>query len=595
MIKPNFFPLIVGLISLILALLITPIVILFAKKMNWVVMPRKDRWHSKPTALMGGISIFFSFIISLLFFDFKNQDWIFLTACIVMFLTGFVDDIKEVKPIVKLLGQITCTFAIIYNGYIFGGSLFIWIGIPLTFLWVIGITNAINLLDNMDGLSAGITATISLVIGIIFYWDGNYFLSTIAFSLTGATIGFLYYNFNPAKIFMGDCGSLFIGFVVSFLTLGLQKSVKSTSSILVLIIPIALMAIPIMDTSLVTIKRLISGRKIQQGGRDHVSHRLVALGLSEKKAVIILYLISISWGIICLFINQLDIFKFPLLLLMTIFSIIFALILSNVKVYNESEEKLAYLRSRGYGKLDSFFIRFFLMNKKLVLGIVIDICVICSSFFVAVSLSNIILNQDSYLLALFILVKLLVFYTFNLYNRLWRYISTIELVNHFFSVFCSTILLYFLLYLLKPITNFNLEFFTIDFFVTMTGILFARISYRAIQDLFNVGSSQAKKVLIYGAGNSGYFLLKELSNNDRYDYKVVGFIDDDRIKHNMVFNGVKILGGIHKLKSIIDSKNPDLIIISTSSISLGNLDIVKKIVDESNIDLAHFNVNIDFR
>src|SRR5476651_1482280 len=280
-----------GCISLLACLGLIPLVIKLANYKGWVVYPRNDRWHTKPTALMGGIGIFISFSIAVFVTGTISGfvTWTIYCAALIMFIIGLIDDIKEVKPVFKLLGQIACSFLLIYHGYTFGGGLLSWAGIPLTFIWVIGITNAINLLDNMDGLAGGISAIIATICGVLGILNGEYNLAVMAFSIAGATIGFLFYNFKPARIFMGDSGSLFLGFSLSFLSVAVQSKLGSSSAILVLLIPISLMAIPIMDTTLVTIKRLAAGRRIDQGGKDHTSHRLVALGLSEKKAVLILY------------------------------------------------------------------------------------------------------------------------------------------------------------------------------------------------------------------------------------------------------------------------------------------------------------------
>lgn len=580
-----------GLLAFLIAILLTPFVIKIATLKNFVVKPRADRWHTKPTALLGGIAIYFAFILPILIFGYSSINWVFIFTTLVMFSTGLVDDIKEVKPIIKLLGQITCSFAIIYEGFVFGGS-FSWLGIPITFLWVIGITNAINLLDNMDGLSAGITAIISFILGIMFVQNNETFLAIVSFSLSGATLGFLVYNFNPAKIFMGDCGSLFIGYSVAFLSLGLQKSVHSGSSLLILVIPIGLMAIPIMDTTLVTIRRIISGRSIHQGGKDHTSHRLVALGLTERNAVLTLYIISIVWGIICLFLEKLDVFKYPLLLLMSLFSIIFISVLSTTKVYNESEEQKAYLRSRGYGRFDSLFLRFFLMNKKILLGIIVDISIICSSFFISSYLSTTVLSSDNYLLALFVLIKIFIFYYFNLYNRLWRFISTFEILNNLLCVLFSTSILFFIYKILNPAINLSVSFFIIDFFITFSGILFVRITYRALQDFFKLSGQVSKKVVIYGAGNGGYFLLKEIYNNKNLDYKIVGFIDDDRIKHNMYINGIKIFGSVSVLKNLIKKHHIDIVIVSTNHISEDNCSTLNEITSSMSVEVLSFSVKL---
>lgn len=512
-----------------------------------------------------------------------------------MFLTGLIDDLKEVKPVVKLLAQIICTFALIYQGFTFGSNLLSWISIPLTFFWVIGITNAINLLDNMDGLSPGITSIISIVAGILLIQAKQYPLSAMAFAIAGSGIGFLFYNFNPAKIFMGDCGSLFLGFSVAFLTLAIQKNISSSSSIVIILVPIALMAIPIMDTTLVTFKRILSGRRVDQGGKDHTSHRLVALGLSERKAVVTLYLISIAWGMLCLFMNKIEISTLLLIIIfMTIFSIVFAMTLSSVKVYNESEEKLAYLRTRGRtGKGNGFFVPFLLMNKKVILGFVIDTLIICCAFFIATKITNTTLSNNYILLAKFIVIKITFFYLFNLYNRVWRYVSTFELFNHFLSIISGSFVL-FVLEKIETTSSLSVYFFLIDFFITLTGIVFLRVIYRTLREVFYKTRGLQKRVLVYGAGDSGYLLMKEVAQNPKYGISIVGWIDDDENKHNMAINGVRILGSLDKLDVFINKKKPELIIISSNSIPEDKISQLRKKLDNTDIGIGTFSLNINY-
>jgi UDP-GlcNAc:undecaprenyl-phosphate GlcNAc-1-phosphate transferase len=207
-------------ISLVLSLVFTPFVIRLANLRGWIVAPRKDRWHSTPTALMGGISIFFAFLTSVIVSSiFLPINWMVIVAFTIMFLTGLIDDLKEQKPIFKLVAQVLATFLLINQGFIFGSGQLGWFGVPVTFLWVIGITNAINLLDNMDGLSAGVSSIVAVITGILSLQSGHDFTALLSFIIAGSTLGFLRYNFNPAKIFMGDSGSLFLGFTLSFLAL----------------------------------------------------------------------------------------------------------------------------------------------------------------------------------------------------------------------------------------------------------------------------------------------------------------------------------------------------------------------------------------
>jgi UDP-GlcNAc:undecaprenyl-phosphate GlcNAc-1-phosphate transferase len=585
-----------GLLSFITSLLVMPIVIKFAHYKNWVVAPRNDRWHSKPTALMGGIGIFFSYCVAIFLTHHKDINLTILGAGALIFTIGLIDDLKEIKPIIKLIGQVACTFILLYNGYSFGGGLLGWAGIPLTFLWVMGITNAINLLDNMDGLSAGISAIVAFISGVLGILSGEIIIATMAFALTGSSLGFLIFNFKPAKIFMGDCGSLFLGFSLSFLSIAAQGKLGSSSAVLVLLVPISLMIIPIMDTSLVVFKRIIAGRRIDQGGKDHTSHRLVALGLTEKKAVLILYFISIIWGILCVLLYRIQINNlFLCLVTLTISSVVFSIFLSNVKVYNESEEKLSYLRIRGRDSGNNrFSLRLLLMHKKLIIGVSTDVLIIYTAFLVASRSLKIDIGEDYIILGLFILVKTATFYIANLYHRIWRYIAVAELAGYFSATIFAGLILYIYLLFQDLTSVYNHYFVMIDFLLTFTGLVFSRHLYRWLVELFNKNRESQKRVIIYGAGDGGYLLIKELLQNRRYELKPIGWIDDDFSKHHLFLYGFKILGSSEDLLKICHKLKPDMIVISTNEISVSQEDSIRRLLLAHQIEVGRFSINLSF-
>lgn len=590
-----FTPIIAGVIALISCLAVTPLIIKLANYKGWVVYPRNDRWHKKPTALLGGIGIFIAFNIAFFLTPPPPVNWIILTAFYIMFLVGLVDDLKEVKPVIKMLSQIVCSFILIFNGLYFGGNLLGWFGIPLTFIWVIGITNAINLLDNMDGLAGGISAIVAIIAGTLAIITNQYNLAVIAFAIAGSTIGFLFYNFKPAKIFMGDSGSLFLGFVLAYLSVSVQSKLGSSSAILVLLIPISLMAIPIMDTTLVTIKRLAAGRRIDQGGRDHTSHRLVALGLSEKKAVLILYFISAIWGALCILMFKTQINNLLLcILLLAIFSVIFSIILSKVKVYNESEEKLSYLKVKGKEFGNKITFRFLLLHKKLIIGVCTDILIIYSSFLIATKSMHLSVENEYVILAMFICTKISVFYITNLYYRMWRYMEVLEIAGYFIFICLSTIILAIILFIKDKEGIYTPYFYIIDFLLTFIGIVFSRLFYRWASELINRNRSVEKRVIIYGAGDSGYLLIKELLQNHRHELRPVGWIDDDISKHNMFLHGYKIYGGKNELLTICKKVKPDMVLISTNSIDKTDEDIIKTQLSVLNIGLGRFSLSLNF-
>lgn len=290
--------LLIFLSSCVGSILITPIIKSIALRFRIIDMPSLRKIHLEPIPLLGGLGIAVIFLIVFsLFSSFSPSILAFIFSSLIIVIIGLIDDIWGLAPFLKLSFQILATWLVI----IFGTSISFTnnpnIDIPLTFLWIVGITNAFNLLDNMDGLSVGIGGIIAFFFFLLASLQGQFLVASLSISLAGVCFGFLRYNFHPAQIFMGDTGSMFIGFVLSILGIKLRFSPNVSSS---WAIPIIALGIPIFDTTLVTISRIRRKVKVSEGGKDHTSHRLVLFGLSHIKAVLLLYLICILFGILSL-------------------------------------------------------------------------------------------------------------------------------------------------------------------------------------------------------------------------------------------------------------------------------------------------------
>jgi len=282
----------------------TPLLRRLALRLGFVDQPAARKIHRSPVPLLGGLAIYAAFLVTLILFGEKfnltQLVSIFLGATLVSFM-GLWDDRRSLPVWVKLLGQILGAGILLIAGVSI--TLF---SLPIlnalaTILWVVGITNAMNLLDNMDGLSAGIAAIASGFFLLLAAGSGQYLVGGLAAALLGACIGFLIYNLNPAQIFMGDSGSLFIGFVLAALSIKLRFPDNVTS--VTWMIPVLVLGLPIFDTALVIISRLRCGvNPFTTPGKDHISHRLVARGFTRREAVLTLYLVSGFLGGSALFI-----------------------------------------------------------------------------------------------------------------------------------------------------------------------------------------------------------------------------------------------------------------------------------------------------
>lgn len=281
---------IVFFISLASSLALTPIVRKIMLNLDVLNMPSEDRWHRQPIALLGGIAIFVSFAAALLLrVELSREVVVILLGGGVIFVLGLLDDLFGTHSRIKFAVQLLVAFAVVYFGVASRILPYNWMNISLTVLWIVGLTNALNLLDNMDGLSSGVTTIAALAIFALSLYAGHPGVALLCLALAGSCLGFLRYNFNPAKIFMGDCGSLFLGYMLATLTVlgGWQHKSPVVASFLS---PALILGVPIFDTTLVIILRFVHKRMPWQGGKDHSSHRLVhILRGSEKGAVLILY------------------------------------------------------------------------------------------------------------------------------------------------------------------------------------------------------------------------------------------------------------------------------------------------------------------
>lgn len=599
------------LFSFGLSLFFTPLARSCALKLSLVSFPKDDRWHKKPTAVLGGVAIFFAVFISLIgILNFPNMQVIgFYFGSFIIFACGIIDDIKKLSPQVKILFQIIASCIVIY----FGISLKInpdylqnlpngvvatidFLIVPFTIIWIVGITNAFNLLDNMDGLCAGIAAISSLILFVSGLLVNNVVISMIAVTLSGACLGFLPYNFNPAKIFMGDSGSMFLGFSFSVLAL-MGTSARAFSNLLVtLAVPVLILAVPIFDTALVAFIRMLNGRSMLIGGKDHTSHRLVSLGLSERKTVIVLYMISILFGAIALAYSKLDILVVSILTILTLVVLFFfGMFLSEVKAYKDSEIDIARKLKIAEGRV---VLNTFIFNKRKIAEVLIDFILICVAYYSAyllrfegnISAYNIQLLKAS--LPWIIIIKLTSFFYFRLYRGIWHCIGISDLISIFKAATIGSVFSIIVITFITRFQDHSRVVFIIDWLLTVLFISFSRIIFRIMQEYF-YGLQPGKRVLIFGAGACGELLLREIRHNKELGYKPVGFIDDDKKKKGKMMHGLPILGNRDDFRSLIKEKRIEEVIIAVPSLSKVNCQDILSICKEFHVSCQSITKMID--
>ncbi|MCM8761447.1 MAG: undecaprenyl/decaprenyl-phosphate alpha-N-acetylglucosaminyl 1-phosphate transferase [Candidatus Omnitrophica bacterium] len=294
-------------ITTVISYLITPLVRMIAFRTGYLDHPKSNKVHAHPTPLLGGVGIYIAFTAGLFTTVNLGQDPRLLSIIIgasILLVVGLVDDRMGMMPEVKLLAQFLAAMVVIKSGVRIGFLQNYYLSTILTYLWIVGITNSFNLLDNMNGLSAGIATIAAVFFGIVMWSGSQISIAVVSFAIAGSSLGFLKHNFPEAKIFMGDSGSLVLGFLLaSTAILGSWSTRFLTTS---LAMPVIILAYPIFDTTLVTIMRIKEGRSIFQGGRDHSSHRLALLGFKKKRAVLVVYGICICLGVSALLIQRLS-------------------------------------------------------------------------------------------------------------------------------------------------------------------------------------------------------------------------------------------------------------------------------------------------
>ena len=557
-----------------IVVLVTPVIIMIAKRTGMISQPQSNRWHSRPTALLGGIGIFIGVVSSIIWIGLLDSIYSGLVfGAVLIFISGLYDDVKGLRPYVKLIIHIIAGVLVMTSGVFLGNGLLPgYIAIPITLLWVVGITNAMNLLDNMDGLCSGISGIIGLFLGIIFLLNDQSVLSLLSFTVSGAAFGFLVYNFSSAKIFMGDSGSLFLGFLLS--TIALMGTYETKSHVMLSLgIPLLIMSLPIFDTTLVTISRKYFNRPISQGGRDHSSHRLIALGYSERKSLLVMYGIAIFGGGIAIGLIYLNL---SISLLLVILSLILFVgsgaFLSRVKVYSVNEYE-SLLENNGGKRVT--LIRTVLQYKRQIVEVLVDSILVMYSLYLAAWLQyngeiphDFIASYPS-LVTVLLPYSLIVFLVFRFYSDIWRYLTVSDSLRFVISVGVLALSMFLFIPLLDI---FDLKFTTVIIFAIVLFLLLSvfrlseRLLYTLQRAVTNGDNQISTRILLVGAGDTGSIALREIIQNKKLNFKPIGFIDDDPSKKGARIDGYPVMGSTTSINDIVASKQIDKIIISITDI-----------------------------
>lgn len=576
--------------TLILSVLLTLAVRKIAYRIGMVAAPRQDRWHQKPTALLGGMAIFFAFVIGFLIFAPKNPSlYPIIGGGAFLFVVGLVDDIVQLKPYTKLVTQLIAAATVVFFGLKLPWTGHEGLNDLITIFWLIGITNSINLLDNMDGLAGGISfISCAFLISSLLLNGQTTGIYTLAV-LGGAVLGFLVFNFSPASIFMGDCGSTFLGFMLGGTAL-LSEYGRTRNLTSVLLTPVLILLIPIFDTIIVTVTRKLSGRRVAQGGRDHTSHRLVALGMSERRAVLMLYSFAVISGALALLMQLLE--AEVIFLLVPLFALVVLFVgihLGRVRIYEAESPPTDNVIIHALVEFS---------YKRRVLEFLLDVVLMACALYAALilrfdgNIPHAQLETFVQALPLFLIAQMIFFWLGGVYRGLWRYVGLDDLIVIARSVFAGSLASAAIVLAVFTVRGPSRAVLILNSLLLFFLVGGSRLSFQLIRAFImgrnHASHSDAKPALIYGAGDAGELLIRELLNNPDRRYAPVGFIDDDTRKTGRIIHGFHIYGS-DELPSLIEKHGVSEILISTTKVSESNLQTLRDL----GISLRRMSIRIE--
>ncbi|PEN12608.1 hypothetical protein CRI94_13920 [Longibacter salinarum] len=582
-------------IGILCMMLLTPLVIRLAKQLGWVAFPQEDRWHDRPVALMGGIAIFGSSVVAVtLSGAYEFYSWPVWLAGGLVFFAGLADDLYDIRPEAKLVVQILATVLLLYAGFAFWRGGPFWLSVPLTFLWVIGVTNAVNLIDGMDGLAAGLAAIAASIIGLVAWMIGITQVAVVAGAVAGAAAGFLIFNFQPARIFMGDCGSMFLGFTLATLALTVQGKGGPFAATLV---PIVVLAVPIFDTTFVTITRILNGVPVTQGGTDHTMHRLVTLGLSERRTVLLLYTVSAIFGLSTLAVYQSTASLFYALALLAIVGLVgFGMYLWSAHPKTTGQPEPVFTQRFGAVMRAMFGGA----GWKSFVGTVADLLLVAATFIAAHHLRfGATPPGDVYEVMLTALpavigLKIAIFYIANLYHGIWRHAGTPELVRLVGASTLASLITYLGLIIAFGANTIAPAVVVIDWMLTTGAIGLLRFGFRGLRQYFASHRTEGPRAVIYGNDPTALLAVRYFRQPDtEIDRTIVGFLSDEPDQQGLHTQGLSILGTLDHLPETCTQYDIDEVIVTAPNLSSEEKEIIQRECIAHGVTCRYFSVSLD--
>ena len=546
-----------GLTAFVLTLLFTPLMRIIAIKGGWVSKPIEDRWGRRVIPRLGGAALVLGFVLPvLLWVPLERPIAGLLWGVALAFLLGLTDDVYRMRPYTKLLGQLLIGCVVVMHGVKVDLIPWPWLAVPLSVLWLVFMMNAFNLLDNMDGLCAGIGALAAVFCAFQAALIQRWTDVSIAVMLCGASLGFLRFNFHPAKIYLGDSGSHLLGLSLAALAL-MGQWPHSTQLLSVLAVPLLLLAVPLFDTVFVTIQRLSYRQHPFVGGADHVSHRLAILGLSVPQTVLVLYGVSACLGLLSVWSMRMH--PFSVLVVVLLAASLFVVVggyLARVKVYRFQVPDDVVPQAPPSKSVT--MIETMLWHKHRLVEVLVDFALISSAY-----ICSHLLRYEGALtparqellvrsLPLILGVKLACFAGCGVYRGVWRYIGVADMVTLFKATTLGSILSALALLFLWRFEGYSRTVLVIDWMLLFLAVGGSRVVERLLDEWIKGRSSEGRPCLIIGAGDTGARTLESLRYDMGRRYRIVGFLDDDWRKSGSRIQGCPVLGTRMELAALLD-------------------------------------------
>jgi UDP-GlcNAc:undecaprenyl-phosphate GlcNAc-1-phosphate transferase len=561
-----------------------------ARARGAVVPPRQDRWHRQSTPTLGGLAIAAGTLAG--FAIAGPPAWeaiVILGTAAAMLVVGTIDDRFRLSPLAKLVASLAAAAFILYLLTGLRGAPISPAATIFAVVWFAGVVHAVNLLDNMDGLAAGVSLIAAAAFAIVFGDTLGGAVVALIWAFCGALAGFLFWNRHPARLFMGDCGSLFIGSVLAGCSLlavlgSFQPMVDAAAVGL-------LLAVPLFDTGFVLVLRRLAGRPATRGGTDHVSHRLVSLGLSEPRAVASLCVLGASGAAVAWALRQDGLSLMPFAAAFALMVLIVGIYLARVPAYN-GEDFLALQKTSFAPLLSDLTFRWHAAQ------VLLDVALIAVSYYASYRIrfegEQLAAFLPSFAASLpFVLgCTLASLYLSGLYSRMWSTFGLRDLSAVVRGVGFGTLLSVLTATYVYRFERFSRSVFIIHTILLTLAILGTRASFRIMSAAATSRDARSRRVVIYGAGGGGQLLAREMLTNAAWGMKPVAFIDDDPMKVERRILGIPVKGTIESLEELIGKERVEEVLLSSPSINGTREHRVRQVCHGHNVDVRRLYLEI---